>query len=111
MRKPVSARINKALWTALYAVDGGDGDLFYTMNKEATGGDVGLLLQTDFVSKALFGLFGSDNLRVAVSSDGSAFNDAIEIDEQTGIVDLPRNPVADGYFAADHTRFWGFKVS
>jgi hypothetical protein len=64
----------------------------YTMNKEATGGDVGFLLQTDFVTKSLFGLFGSDNLRVAVSPDGSAFNDVIEIDESTGTVDLPSNP-------------------
>lgn len=62
------------------------------MNKEATGGDVGFLLQTDFVTKTLFGLFGSDNLRVAVSPDGSAFNDAIEIDKSTGVVDLPSNP-------------------
>jgi hypothetical protein len=50
---PFSARSNKALWTAVYAGDGGNGDLFYTMNKEATGGGVGFLLQTDFITKAL----------------------------------------------------------
>jgi hypothetical protein len=99
---PFSARINKALWTALYSGDGGGGDLFYTMNKEATGGDVGFLLQTDFVTKALVGLFGSDNLRVAVSPDGSAFNDAIEIDEATGVVDLPSNPKFSGFTNFDN---------
>ena len=99
---PFSARINKALWTALYVGDGGDGDLFYTMNKEATAGDVGFLLQTNFVSKVLLGLFGSDNLRIAVSPDGSAFNDAIEIDEATGIVDLPSNPKFSGFTDFDN---------
>jgi hypothetical protein len=39
----------------------GSGDLFDTMNKEAAGDDLGLTLQTSFVSKALVGLlFGSD---------------------------------------------------
>jgi hypothetical protein len=63
---------------------------------------VGFLFQTDFVTKALFGLFGSDNLRVAVSPDGSAFNDAIEIDEATGIVDLPSNPKFAGFTNFDN---------
>ena len=46
---------------------GGTGDSFYTMNKEAPGDDLGLTLQTGFVTKALVGLFGSDSLRLAGS--------------------------------------------
>ncbi|MCR4268272.1 DUF2793 domain-containing protein [Nitratireductor sp. ZSWI3] len=104
---PFSAKLNKALWTARYASEGGDGDLFYTMNKEAAGDDVGLLLQTGFVTKALMGLFGSDDWRLSVSADGSAFSDAIRVDGASGLVALPGNARFlghidyDQYLAAD----------
>ncbi len=62
------------------------------MNKEAAGDDLGLTLQTGFVTKALLGLFGSDRFRLAVSDDGSAFFDALGVDNATGIVDQPRLP-------------------
>lgn len=61
------------------------------MRIKVAGGDVAFLFETDFVTKALLGLFGSGNLQVAVSPHVSAFNDAIEIDEETRIVDLPSN--------------------
>lgn len=57
---PFSAKLNAPLWTARYAGEGGSGDLFYTMNKEAAAGDLGYVFQTDFVTKALVGPFGSD---------------------------------------------------
>ena len=56
---PFSAKLNAALWTAKTIAEGGTGDLLYTMNKEAAGDDLGLTLQTGFVTKALVGLFGS----------------------------------------------------
>jgi len=99
---PFSAKINKALWTARTIAEGGDGDLFYTMNKEAAGDDVGFLFQTNFVTKALMGLFGSDNWRLAVSDDGSAFNDAIQVDRNTGIVSLPSNAKFAAYTNFDN---------
>jgi len=99
---PFSAKVNKALWTAKYVGEGGDGDLFYTLNKEAAGGDLGLVLQTDFVTKALVGLFGSDKFRVAVSADGSAFFDGFIVDNETGIVDQPRLPRFKGYTNFDN---------
>lgn len=55
---PFSAKLNAALWTAKTVAEGGTGDLFYTMNKEATGNDLGLTLQTGYVTKALLGLLG-----------------------------------------------------
>ena len=57
--------------------EGGTGDLFYTINKEAAGDDLGLTLQTGFVTKALVGLFGTDRFRLAVSADGSTFFDRL----------------------------------
>ncbi len=85
-------RLNAALWTAKTVAEGGTGDLFYTMNKEAAGDDLGLTLQTGFVTKALVGLFGSDRFRLAVSADGSTFFDGLSVDNATGIVDQLRLP-------------------
>ena len=89
---PFSARLNAALWTAKTVAEGGTGDLFYIMNKEAAGDDLGLTLQTGFVTRALLGLFGSDRLRLAVSADGSTFFDGLSIDNATGITDQPQLP-------------------
>jgi hypothetical protein len=55
---PLSARINKALFTALYAADGGDGSVLYTMKKEIAGDDVGVLLHTNYILHAMLGLMG-----------------------------------------------------
>ena len=89
---PFSAKLNAALWTARTAAEGGTGDMFYTMNKEATGDDLGLTLQTGLVTKALVGLFGSTGFRLAVSADGSTFFDGLSVDNATGILDQPRLP-------------------
>lgn len=99
---PFSAKLNAALWTAKTAAEGGTGDLFYTMNKETAGDDLGLTLQTGFVTKALLGLFGSDQFRLAVSADGSTFFDGLIIDNASGIVDQPRLPRFKAYTNYDN---------
>ncbi|MFT3687796.1 DUF2793 domain-containing protein [Paenirhodobacter sp.] len=99
---PFSAKLNAALWTARTIAEGGTGDLFYTMNKEAAGDDLGLTLQTAFVTKALMGLFGSDRFRLAVSADGSSFFDGLIVDNATGIVDQPRLPRFKAYTNYDN---------
>jgi hypothetical protein len=72
------------------------------MNKEAAGGDLGYVFQTDYVTKALIGLFGSNKLRLAVSQDGSAFYDGLIIDNTNGVVDQPRLPRFKGYTNYDN---------
>jgi hypothetical protein len=99
---PFSAKLNAALWTARTAAEGGTGDLLYTMNKEAAGDDLGLTLQTGYVTKALMGLFGSDRFRLAVSPDGSTFFDGLIVDNATGIIDQPRLPRFKGYTNYDN---------
>ncbi len=99
---PFSAKLNAALWTALGAAEGGTGDLYYTMNKEAAGDDLGLTLQTGYVTKALLGLFGTDDFRLAVSDDGNTFFDAFSVDRLCGIVDQPRLPRFKGYTNYDN---------
>ena len=104
---PFSAKLNSALWTALYAADGGSGDLTQTLNRETGTDDAGLILQTGFSTRALIGLFGSDQLRISVSPDGSSFRDALGVDPATGIMDQPNLPRFkaytnyDNYVAAD----------
>ncbi len=99
---PFSAKLNAALWTAKTVAEGGTGDLFYTMNKEASGDDLGLTLQTNFITKALVGLFGSDRFRIAVSANGSSFLDGLTIDNATGIVDQPWLPRFKAYTNFDN---------
>ena len=99
---PFSAKLNAALWTAKTVAEGGTGDLFYTMNKEAAGDDLGLTLQTNFVTKALVGLFGSDRFRLAVSVDGSTFFDGLIVDNANGIVDQPQLPRFKAYTNYDN---------
>lgn len=86
---PVSARINKALWTALTAGEGGNGDLLYTMNKETAADDVGLLFQQGFSTRALLGLLADNDLTIKVSPNGSTFYNAISVDRNTGKVSFP----------------------
>ena len=99
---PFSAKLNAALWTAKTVAEGGTGDLFYTMNKEAAGDDLGLTLQSGFVTKALVGLFGSDSFRLAVSADGSTFFDGLIVDNATGIVEQPQLPRFKAYTNYDN---------
>lgn len=99
---PLSAKLNAALWTARTVSEGGTGDLFYTMNKESAGDDLGLTLQTAYVTKALLGLFGSDKFRLAVSADGSSFFDGFIVENASGIVDQPRLPRFKAYTNYDN---------
>ncbi|MDS1138540.1 DUF2793 domain-containing protein [Nitratireductor indicus] len=92
VENPFAAKLNKVLWTARPAGEGGSGDLFYTMNKETSAKDVGLLLQSGYSTRALMGLFGSDDWRLAVSPDGASFQDAIRTDRSSGRTVLPGNP-------------------
>ena len=89
---PFAAKLNAALWNALYSGDGGTGSLIQILNRENSASDVGLILQDDFQTRALIGLFGDSKLRFSVSPDGNAFNDALCIDQATGIADQPRLP-------------------
>lgn len=89
---PFSAKINAALWTALYAADGGTGDILKTLNKETTTDDAGFVFQQNFETRGLFGLFGTDDLRLATSADGSTFLDGLIVNSATAVVDQPRLP-------------------
>lgn len=90
---PFSAKLNKALWTAKPTAEGGDGDLRYTMNKDAAADVLSLLLQTGFSGRAEIGLIGDDDLTIKVSPDGSSFKVAFAADKATGGVRFLANQV------------------
>ena len=89
---PFAAKLNAALWSALYTADGGTGSLVQTLNRQNNGSDAGFILQDDFQTRALIGLFGDDHLRLSVTPDGSTFHDALNIDTSTGIAAQPKLP-------------------
>ncbi|MFK7744967.1 MAG: DUF2793 domain-containing protein [Roseobacter sp.] len=93
---PFAAKTNAALWTALYQADGGTGSVMTTFNKEATVDDAGFVFQQDFGTRALLGLFGTDDLRLTTSADGSTFFDGLIVNSATGVVDQPRLPRFSG---------------
>lgn len=86
---PFSAKLNKALWTAKTAGEGGDGDLRSTMNKEAAADVLSLLLQSGFSGRAEIGLIGDDDLLIKVSPDGSSWFEGLRIDKDTGQLSFP----------------------
>lgn len=81
---PFAAKLNKALWTARTAAEGGDGDLRYTLNKETAADVLSLLFQTGFSGRAEFGLIGDDNVTLKVSPDGSTFFGAMSVVKDNG---------------------------
>lgn len=83
---PFAAKLNKALWTAKTAAEGGDGDLRYTMNKEGAADVLSLLLQSGFSGRAELGLIGDDDLTLKVSADGAAWTTALNVDRANGQV-------------------------
>lgn len=59
------------------------------INKAAAADTASVLYQTGFEGRAEIGLTGDDDFHVKVSPDGSAWNEAILIDKDTGEVSFP----------------------
>lgn len=86
---PFAAKLDAALWTALTKAEGGSGDLRYTLNKEAAGNTLSVLFQSGWSGRAEIGLSGDDDLHLKVSSDGTAWTEALRIDRKTAAVTVP----------------------
>lgn len=85
---PFAAKLNAALWTALFAGEGGTGDLRYTLNKEAPANVLSLLFQSNWSGRAEVGLVGDDDLVARVSPDGTNWIEALRLSNATGDVAL-----------------------
>ncbi len=66
----------------------GAGNMRLTLNKKAATNDAGLVLQTGYASRVLFGTLGSDDLTVKTSPDGAAFRTAMTVAASTGYLGL-----------------------
>lgn len=85
---PFSAKLNAALFAAKTATEGGNGDLAFKLSKETATDVLQLLLQTNFSTRAEIGLLGDDDLHIKVSADGSTYYEALQIDRNSGEVNL-----------------------
>jgi hypothetical protein len=75
---------NAALFTAIYAADGGNGDVQHKINKESEGDTASQLYQTDFSGRVETGLCGDDDFHIKVSPDGSAWREALLVESDSG---------------------------
>lgn len=65
------------------------------VNKNLSSDTGSHLFQTNFSGRAEFGLTGSDDFQIKVSSDGTNWTDAMSIDRGTGIVTFHQGTVGD----------------
>lgn len=64
----------------------GTDNINVTLNKQAAANDARFTLQTNFSTRALFGLLANDDFSVSVSPNGSTFYSALAINKDTGNV-------------------------
>ncbi len=105
-QNPFAAKLNKALWTALATGEGGTGDLRYTLNKQAAGNVLSLLLQTGFSGRAEIGLVGSDNLGLRVSPDGATWLPVFSVERTTGAATFDRGTLREEVAVVTATGPW-----
>ncbi|EFG2885631.1 DUF2793 domain-containing protein [Escherichia coli] len=87
-------RLAVASASSLFTHLGGNHRL--AINKQAAANTASLVFQSGFSGRAEFGLPGSDDFSVKVSSNGSAWNDAIQCAAATGLTRLPNGISAPG---------------
>ncbi|WP_286158990.1 DUF2793 domain-containing protein [Methylobacterium sp. Leaf456] len=105
-QNPFAAKLNKALWTALTTAEGGTGDLRYTLNKQAAGNVLSMLLQTGFAGRAEIGLVGSDNLGLRVSPDGATWIDVLTVERTTGVATFAKGTLREEVTVVTVTGSW-----
>jgi hypothetical protein len=89
-----AVKSNAVLFAALEASAGGTGDVRFTVNKETSSDTASLLFQNGFSGRAEIGLAGDDDFHFKVSPDGSAWTDAIVIDNASGLLTLAGDPTS-----------------
>ena len=90
---PLAAKLNAALFTAKPTAEGGTDAMRFTLNKAMTASTVSQIYQSNYSGRAETGLIGDDHFRIKVSPDGSAWNNALDIDPATGVVSFPSGVV------------------
>ncbi|TKT73671.1 DUF2793 domain-containing protein [Afipia massiliensis] len=92
----LTVKSNAALFNALDVADSGTGDMRLQISKEASANTASVVFSDAFSGRAEFGLIGSDAFKLKVSNDGSAFVEALVIDQSSGNAALPRGLALTG---------------
>jgi hypothetical protein len=92
----LSVKSNAALLTAIPVASGGSGDARMQISKESVAKTASVFFSDAFSGRAEFGLVGSDAFKLKVSADGSAWVEALTIDQTTGNLALPRGLALTG---------------
>jgi hypothetical protein len=95
----LSVKSNAALLSAINVADGGNGDMRLQISKESVAKTGSVFFSDNFSGRAEFGLVGSDAFKLKVSADGSAWVEAITIDQGSGNLALPRGLALSGVIA------------
>jgi len=73
-----------------------DTDARYKLNKKLSTNTASHQFQSNFQTKAEFGLIGEDNYSLKVSPDGSTFKEVYKVDATSGIVDIKQDITKGG---------------
>ena len=76
---PFSLKANNALFSSKYASESGSGDIIFKLNKESQSKKAAFLFQNNWSGRAEFGLIGSDDFSLKMSSDGANFVTALTV--------------------------------
>lgn len=83
-------RLSIASPACLFSHDGSDHRL--TVNKQSEQDTASIMFQNNWTGHAEFGLTGNNNTHIKVSPDGQNWNEAIQIDKQTGNIGIHTQP-------------------
>jgi Protein of unknown function (DUF2793) len=95
----LSVRSNAALFTAISAAIGGNGNIQVKLNKETLTDTASILFQDGFSGRAEIGLAGNDDFAIKVSPDGNVWHEALTISASNGAVSLPQDSVGNASLA------------
>ncbi len=79
---------------SLFTHEGGSHQM--KINKASASDDAGFVLQNDYTTHGLMGLFGTNDLTAKVSPDGTSFYNAFEASAATGEVNFPQGLRVNG---------------
>ncbi|WP_417580463.1 DUF2793 domain-containing protein [Pelagibacterium sp.] len=82
----LAVRSEAALFTAIPAGEGGNGNVRLTLNKETQSDSATVIFQAGWSGRAEIGLSGSDDFAFKVSEDGASFKTAMTLETSTGFV-------------------------
>lgn len=95
----LSVKSNAALFAAIGAVDAGTGDMRLQVSKDSVAHAASIVFSDAYSGRAEFGLIGSDAFKLKVSPDGSAWIEALMVDQASGNATWPRGLLLTGVVA------------